>query len=158
MKKYIELKNKHKILEELEKDYEGYFGSVKAILREKENNIKFSGVCSAIGELITVPKEYEIAIEIALGGAIQNIVTKTEEDAKLSINYLKETKQGRATFLPISSIKAKPIKEKENILKEIGVIGIADDLIKFNIEYKEIMSNILGRTIIIDNIDNAIYV
>lgn len=156
-KKYIELKNKHKILEELEKDYEGYFGSVKAILREKENNIKFSGVCSAIGELITVPKEYEIAIEIALGGAIQNIVTKTEEDAKLSINYLKETKQGRATFLPISSIKAKPIKEKENILKEIGVIGISDDLIKFNIEYKGIMSNILGRTIIIDNIDNAIY-
>ena len=156
-KKYIELKNKHKILEELEKDYEGYFGSVKVILKEKENNIKFSGVCSAIGELITVPKEYEIAIEIALGGAIQNIVTKTEEDAKLSINYLKETKQGRATFLPISSIKAKPIKEKENILKEIGVIGIADDLIKFNIEYKEIMSNILGRTIIIDNIDNAIY-
>lgn len=156
-KKYIELKNKYKILEELEKDYEGYFGSVKAILREKENNIKFSGVCSAIGELITVPKEYEIAIEIALGGAIQNIVTKTEEDAKLSINYLKETKQGRATFLPISSIKAKPIKEKENILKELGVIGIADDLIKFNIEYKEIMSNILGRTIIIDNIDNAIY-
>nr|WP_317359045.1 chromosome segregation protein SMC [uncultured Tyzzerella sp.] len=155
-KKYIELKNKYKILEELEKDYEGYFGSVKAILKEKEKNEKFSGICSAIGELIAVPKQYEVAIEIALGGAIQNIVTKTEEDAKIAINYLKETKKGRATFLPISSIKAKPIQDKDTLLKEVGVIGIADSLIKFDSQYNNIMSSILGRTIIIDNIDNAI--
>lgn len=155
-KKYIELKNKHKILEELEKDYEGYFGSVKAILKEKEKNSKFFGICNAIGEIIAVPKEYEIAIEIALGGAIQNIVTNTEEDAKIAINYLKENKKGRATFLPISSIKAKPIQDKDNIVKEKGVIGIADSLIKFDDKYSNIMSNILGRTIIIDNIDNGI--
>lgn len=155
-KKYIELKNKHKILEELEKDYEGYFGSVKAILKEKEKNSKFFGICNAIGEIIAVPKEYEIAIEIALGGAIQNIVTNTEEDAKIAINYLKENKKGRATFLPISSIKAKPIQDKDNIVKEKGVIGIADSLITFDDKYNNIMSNILGRTIIIDNIDNGI--
>lgn len=155
-KKYIELKNKHKILEELEKDYEGYFGSVKAILKEKEKNSKFFGICNAIGEIIAVPKEYEIAIEIALGGAIQNIVTNTEEDAKIAINYLKENKKGRATFLPISSIKAKPIQDKDNIVKEKGVIGIADSLITFDDKYSNIMSNILGRTIIIDNIDNGI--
>ncbi len=156
-KKYIELKNKYKILEELEKDYEGYFGSVKAILKEKEKNSKFSGICSAIGELISVPKQYETAIEIALGGSIQNIVTNTEEDAKIAINYLKETKKGRATFLPISSIKPKPIQDKDNILKEKGVIGIADNLIKFDNKYSDIMSSILGRTIIIDNIDNGIF-
>ena len=155
-KKYIELKNKHKILEELEKDYEGYFGSVKAILKEKEKNSKFFGICNAIGEIIAVPKEYEIAIEIALGGAIQNIVTNTEEDAKIAINYLKENKKGRATFLPISSIKAKPIQDKDDIVKEKGVIGIADSLITFDDKYNNIMSNILGRTIIIDNIDNGI--
>ncbi len=155
-KKYIELKNKHKILEELEKDYEGYFGSVKAILKEKEKNSKFFGICNAIGEIIAVPKEYEIAIEIALGGVIQNIVTNTEEDAKIAINYLKENKKGRATFLPISSIKAKPIQDKDDIVKEKGVIGIADSLITFDDKYSNIMSNILGRTIIIDNIDNGI--
>lgn len=155
-KKYIELKNKHKILEELEKDYEGYFGSVKAILKEKEKNSKFFGICNAIGEIIAVPKEYEIAIEIALGGAIQNIVTNTEEDAKIAINYLKENKKGRATFLPISSIKAKPIQDKDDIVREKGVIGIADSLITFDDKYNNIMSNILGRTIIIDNIDNGI--
>ncbi len=144
------------VLEELEKDYEGYFGSVKAILKEKEKNSKLFGICNAIGEIIAVPKEYEIAIEIALGGAIQNIVTNTEEDAKIAINYLKENKKGRATFLPISSIKAKPIQDKEDIVREKGVIGIADSLITFDDKYNNIMSNILGRTIIIDNIDNGI--
>lgn len=156
-RKYIELKNKHKILNELEKDYEGYFSSVKAILKQKQIDSRFSGICSAIGELISVPKQYEIAIEIALGGYIQNIVTKTEEDAKIAISYLKENKKGRATFLPISSIKPKPMgAEKENILKEKGVIGIGDSLIKFDNQYRDIMSNILGKTIIIDNIDNGI--
>ncbi len=155
-RKYIELKNKHKILQELEKDYEGYFNSVKAILKEKEKNEKFKGICSAIGELISVPKQYELAIEIALGGSIQNIVTKTEDDAKIAIEYLKEHKKGRATFLPISSIKAKPIQDKDNILKEKGVINIADSLITFEDIYKNIMSNILGRTIVVDNIDNGV--
>ncbi|WP_250277907.1 chromosome segregation protein SMC [[Clostridium] colinum] len=156
-KTYIELKNKHKILQELEKDYEGYFQSVKFILKEKEKNIKLKGIFSAIGELISVPKQYEIAIEIALGANIQNIVTKTEEDAKIAIEYLKQSKKGRATFLPISSIKSKQIgEEKDTLLKQKGVIGIADDLIKFDNQYKNIMSNILGKTIIVDNIDNGI--
>ena len=156
-KKYIELKNKHKILKELENDYEGYFSSVKAILKEKENNINLSGVCNVLGDVISVDTKYEIAIEIALGQAIQNIVTKTEEDAKKAILYLKENKKGRATFLPISAIKPKGLgKEKEDILKEKGIIGIADDLIKFDAMYKDILSNILGRTIIVDNIENGI--
>ncbi len=154
-KKYIDLKNRYKILDELAKDYEGYFTSVKSILKEK--NDVLSGVCGVIGELISVPDKYEIAIEIALGSAIQNIVTKTEEDAKIAIRYLKENKKGRATFLPISDIKPKSLgKEQKDILKEKGVIGVADSLIKFNSEYKSIMSNILGKTIIVDNISNAI--
>lgn len=156
-RKYMELKNKHKILEELERDYEGYFSSVKAILKEKEVNIRFSGICGAIGELISVPKQYETAIEIALGGYIQNIVTKTEQDAKIAISYLKESKKGRATFLPISSIKPKPMgQEKNSILKEKGVIGIGDSLINFDKEYSNIISSLLGKTIVIDNIDNGI--
>lgn len=156
-KNYIELKNKHKILEELEKDYEGYFNSVKSILKEKKINTKFDGICGVIGELVSVPKQYEIAIEIALGGAIQNIVTKTEEDAKIAINYLKQNKKGRATFLPITSIKPKEIgQDKDSLLKQQGVLGIANNIIQYDNMYKNIISSILGKTIIVDNIENGI--
>lgn len=158
-KKYFELKNKYKILNDLEKNYEGYFNSVKAVLKEKAINTAFSGVCGAVGELISVPKKYETAVEIALGGAVQHIIVKTDNDAKISINFLKNTKKGRATFLPISSIKPKTLgSEKAHILNEKGVLCIADETLSFKEEYKNIMSSLLGRVVIMDNIDNAMIV
>lgn len=154
---FTESKQKLKILQELEKDYEGYFNSVKSILKEKENNPRFSGIYGAIGELITVPKKYETAIEIALGNSIQNIVTKTEEDAKMAINYLKEHKKGRATFLPISSMKPKNLDNFNNFNNDTGVVGIASTLIEYDEKFYNIISSLLGKVVIIDNINNAIY-
>ncbi|MFI3231049.1 MAG: chromosome segregation protein SMC [bacterium] len=160
---YFDLINRYKILSELEKDYEGYYNSVKAILKQKEKNKtknknKFDGICGVVGEIISVEKDYEVGIEIALGNAIQNIITHTEEDAKIAIEYLKKNKQGRATFLPISSIRENSISSKilEDILKEEGVLGVAETLIKFDDLYKDIISSLLGRTIVVNNIDNAI--
>ena len=156
-KYHIEIKNKHKLLSELEKDYEGYNYSVKYLLKEKEKNKDLKGLCGAVGELIEVDKKYETAIEVALGGSIQNLITKTENDAKVCINILKQNNKGRATFLPISIIKARGfIKDKEDILKKQGVLGIASDIVRCDNLYKEIIDSILGRTIVIDNIENAL--
>lgn len=152
--------SRYKILSELENDYEGYYESVKSILKQKNNgNPSFNGICGAVGELIEVPQEYETAIEISLGNAVQNIIVKKEKDAQEAIEYLKKYKKGRATFLPMSSIKPKDIDLfKSNILNEKGVIGIAKNLISYIPEYENIMSSLLGRVIIVDEISNAILV
>ena len=156
-KTLIELTNKHKILKELEKDYDGYYNSVKTILKEKQTNKSFNGICGAVAELIKVDEKFETAIEVALGSSLQHIVTKTENDAKIAIDFLKNNKKGRATFLPISSIKAKNIEGLKNeILKQTGVLGIANEVVSFNDEYSLIMLNLLGRVIIVDNIENAL--
>lgn len=155
-KSYIEIKNKEKILTQFEKEYEGYFNSVKSILKESKRNTELSGICGAIGELITVPRDYEIAIEIALGTAVQNIITNTEEDAKLAIEYLKNLSKGRATFWPISSVKPRNIENNINLKNEKGFIGIAVDVVSFENKFYNIISNLLGRVVIIDNIDNAV--
>lgn len=155
-KYFNEILNRQKILIELEKDFEGYNNSVKSILKEKGYNLAFSGIYGAIGELIKLDKAYEMAIEIALGGAIQNIVVQTEEDAKIAIKYLKENKKGRATFLPISSIKSRKIENLEKIKKEKGFIGLANQLIEFDKKFDNIFSSLLGSIIVINNIENAI--
>ncbi len=154
-----EFSSRFRILSELEKDYEGYYDSVKYILKKKENdNNTFNGICGVVGELITVSENYETAIETALGGSIQNIVTKTEKDAGKAIEYLKHNKKGRATFLPINMIKSKEISNsiKSQILKENGVIDFANNLIYYSSEYENIFSNLLGRVIVINNFDNAV--
>ncbi len=151
--------SRYSILSELEKDYEGYYESVKAILKQKENNNPlFTGICGAVGELLSVDKNYETALETALGGNIQNIVTRTEKDAGKAIEYLKKSKKGRATFLPINSVSAKEIPEnvKTQILKENGVINFAKKLIKYSLEYENIFSNLLERVIVLDNFNNAV--
>lgn len=154
-KNYIELKNKQKILQELENDYEGYFNSVKAILKEKNGKLK--GIYGAVGELIEVPKKYEVAMEVALGSMLQHIIVNTENDAKNAIEYLKHTRKGRATFLPISVIKGKNINAKDTqILNEFGVIGIANSLITYDSKFNDVIASLLGRIIVVDNIDNAI--
>ncbi len=154
-----EFSSRFRILSELEKDYEGYYESVKTVLRQKERgNVAFSGVCGAVGELISVGKAYEIAVETALGGSVQNIVTKTEKDAGAVIEYLKQNKKGRATFLPMTSVRGKEISEnlKSQILNEKGVVQFAKALVDYSLEYENIFSSLLGRVVVLDNFDNAV--
>lgn len=146
-----------RILSELENSYEGYYGGVKAVLSHRDRKVSgFEGICGAVGELITLDKKYETAIEIALGGAVQNIVAKNENDVKKAISYLKTNNKGRATFLPMTAIKPKTMNNKGDIFKNTGVIGIAKELISYDAQYENIMSSLLERVIIVDTIDNGI--
>ena len=143
-----------KFLIETEKEKEGYINSVKAILKDCDKNASLKkGVHGVLANLISVPKEYETALEMALGQSMQNIVTDSEEDAKKLVNHLRQFNLGRASFLPITSVKGKKL---EKLKQEKGVIGIASDLVKFDKKYENIVLNLLGRTVIVDNMDNAI--
>jgi len=146
---------RYKALSSLEASREGYFRSVKAVLHKKATDPKFSGICGAVSELIGVSKEYEIAVEIALGGTAQNIVTKTEEDAKQAIEMLKQNREGRATFLPLTSVKGR-ITDDSKLKHERGFIGIASDLVEYDRGYEPIIAHVLGNAIIVDTIDNAL--
>lgn len=152
------LKSNYKYLEATQKEYRGFTESVKNILKAKQaDTSKWKGVYGALGELISVNKEYETAIEIALGASINNVVTSNEQDAKAAIEYLKSTKGGRATFLPISSIKAKTFgNEIKNLFSEKGFLGIANDFITYDKIYDNIIKSLLGRVVVVDNLSNAI--
>ena len=153
----IRVKNsKCKFLQEMEKEKEGYQKAIKEILLECDRNAFLKkGVHDVLANLITVPKEYETAIEIALGGTLQNIVTDTEEEAKKLIEYLRKNNLGRASFLPISSVKGKKV---DHLIKNglSGVIGIASDLVKTAPKYEEIILNLLGKTVVVEDMDTAI--
>lgn len=143
-----------KFLIETEKEKEGYIRSVKSILQDCEKDLSLKkGVHGVIANLISVPKEYETAIEMCLGQSMQNIVTDTEEDAKKLVEHLRKFNLGRASFLPITSVKGKKL---DKIKSEKGVIGIASDLVKFDKKYEQIVLSLLGRTLIVDTMDNAI--
>ena len=149
--------SKLKFLIETEKEKEGYIKSVKALLKDCENIKDLGkGMHGVLANIIEVPDELEISIEMCLGASLQNIVTDTEEDAKKLVEHLRKNNLGRASFLPISSVKGRKLdKIKGN---ESGVIGIASDLVKFNKKYEQIILNLLGRTVIVDNMDTAIKV
>ncbi len=145
-----------KFLIETEKEKEGYIKSVKSLLKDCETIKELGkGMYGVLANIISVPKQYETAIEMCLGPSLQNIVTETEQDAKKLIEHLRKNNLGRASFLPISSIKGKKI---DKIKGKEGVIGVAADLVQFDKKYEQIIYNLLGRTIIIDNMDNAIKV
>lgn len=139
-------------LKNIAERYDGYGNSIKKVMETRD---RVRGIHGVVADLITTSKEYETAVETALGGRIQNIVTDSENTAKTLIEYLKKNKYGRATFLPISSAKGGGFSNTE-FLKEPGVIGIADTLVEYDSGYKDLISSLLGRIIIIDNIDNAI--
>lgn len=148
--------SKQKFLSEMEKEKEGYSRAVKALLLECEKDSKLNkGVKGVLANIITVPTEYQIAIETVLGQTLQNIATETEEDAKKLIEYLRKNNLGRASFLPIASVKGKKVDRliKNNLQ---GVIGIASDLVKADKKYEGIVLNLLGRTVVVENIDTAI--
>lgn len=153
---YNSKSSKKKILEGLENDYAGYAKSVKAVLTARE--LKSVTIHGTISSLTDVDKKYVAAIETALGGALQNIIVGSEEDAKAAIAYLKRTHGGRATFLPVSSVKGKRLENASQVSREKGFIGIASELISYDKKYDGIFSSLLGRVVVIDNIDNAIAV
>ncbi len=155
---YHDLVSRHKMLTELEASYEGYYKSVKAILtKSKQEPERFSGICGAVSECAETDKQYETAINIAFGGAVQNVITKTENDAKFAIEYLKKEKWGRVTFLPVTSMKRNGLGSvKQDVLSEKGVIGIAQELIRYDEVYEPVFANLLGKVIIVDNLQNGI--
>ena len=146
-----------KFLIETEKEKEGYIKSVKSLLKDCENIKELGkGMNGVLANIIEVPDDLQTAIEMCLGASIQNIVTETETDAKRLVEHLRKNNLGRASFLPISSVRGKKLdKIKGN---ESGVVGIASDLVKYNKKYEQIILNLLGRTVIVDNMDTAIKV
>ncbi|MBE5938955.1 MAG: chromosome segregation protein SMC [Lachnospiraceae bacterium] len=135
--------------------YEGYGNSIKKIMELKETK---KGIIGVVADIISVDKKYETAVETALGGNIQNVVTDDENTAKEVIEYLKRGKFGRATFLPLNSIANKTGFSNERALSEKGVIGLACDLVKIRKEWENIAKYLLGRTVVVDNIDNALII
>lgn len=149
--------SKLKFLIETEKEKEGYIKSVKSLLKDCESIKELGkGMHGVLANVIEVPEEYQTAIEMCLGASLQNIVTETEEDAKKLVEHLRKNNLGRASFLPITSVRGKKIDKIKG--HEKGVIGIASDLIKYSKKYEQIILNLLGRTVIVDNMETAIKV
>lgn len=147
-------KRRIQILTELENNMEGFSHAVKTVINDASKGI-LRGVHAPISKLITVDKKYSVAVETALGNTIQNIVVDTEADAKRTIEYLKSNNKGRATFMPISSVKSRDFKEK-GFEKHFGYVGIASDLVKSDSKYKEIIRYLLGATVVTEDIDSAV--
>ncbi len=152
VQQYHREKSKLESLINITERYDGYGNSIRKIMELKESN---KGILGVIADIVKVEKRYETAIEIALGGTIQNIVTDNENTAKELIGYLKENKLGRATFLPLSSISGRNTLEKDDCIKEKGVVGIASNLVRVSFEYDNLIKYLLGRILVVDNIDNA---
>ena len=151
--KYHQDKSKLEALSNLTERYEGYGGSVKKVMEQKE---KEKGIIGVVADIIKVDKKYETAIETALGGNIQNIVTDDEDTAKKMIQYLKVNKLGRATFLPLTSITNPQEFKNPEALEEKGVIGMADELVNIDKKYRDVAKAMLGRIVVVDNVDNAV--
>lgn len=146
----------YNLLKNMEEDYEGYYKSVKNLLLASKKDPKLnSGIVGVVGELIKVDKKYEKAIEITLGSSIQNVLTNTEEDAKEAIQYLKDNKLGRVTFLPLTSIKGRKLSINIKEIEDKGAIGIASQLVEFDKRYRNVFDYLLGRTLIVEDIDSA---
>ena len=145
---------RHQFLIETEKEKEGYNKTVKSLLVacDKDSSLN-KGIHGVLANLISVEKEYETAIEMCLGQALQNVVTSTEQDAKKMIEYLRTNSLGRASFLPIASVQGKKL---DKLTKMDGVIGIASDLVKCKKEYEQIILSLLGRTVVVEDMDTAI--
>ncbi len=140
-------------LRNLAERYEGYGNSIRKVMEVRD---RVRGIHGVVADLLDVPKEYETAIETALGGSIQNIVTDSEQTAKILIEHLKKNQYGRATFLPLSAISAKSGFDQKQALKEPGAIGLASSLVKADSRYAGLVEYLLGRVLVADNIDSAI--
>ena len=151
--KYHQEKSRLDALNNLTERYEGYGGSVKMVMEQKKSE---KGIIGVVADIIKVEKKYETAIETALGGNIQNIVTEEEETAKRMIAFLKQHKYGRATFLPLTSIRNPQEFKTPEVLKETGVIGMADELVRIDKKYRNVAKAMLGRIVIVDHVNHAL--
>lgn len=154
----MSLENRKKMLEEYAREYEGFNGTVKRLLTdaEKNNDIK-SKIVGVLAGLIKVPSTYQTAIETALGNAVQNIVTTSDEHAKYLINYLKQRDYGRATFLPINTIKPRYFdNSSRHLLNMEGCLGLANEIIEYDKSINNIISSLLGTTLIANNMNSAL--
>lgn len=149
-------KSRIAMLSDLEKNMEGYQGSVKAVIREVRRGV-LRGIHAPVSQIITVKDKYSLAIETALGAQLQNIVTETENDAKKAIAFLKESRAGRATFLPLTAIKGRVLEEK-NLDDCFGYINLASELVEYDKKYTEIIKSLLGRTVVAEDLDAAIVI
>ena len=133
--------------------YDGYGNSIRRVMEQKSRE---PGIRGVVADIIHVQKDYEVAIETALGGSIQNIVTDNEQTAKRMISFLKKNRYGRATFLPLSNISGRGGLAQKDVLREPGVVGTANTLVEADAEYSELVMYLLGRVLVVDNIDHAI--
>ncbi len=140
-------------LKNITERYDGYGNSIRRVMEQKG---RMTGIKGVVADLIQVNKDYEIAIETALGGSIQNIVTDNENTAKQMIEFLKKNRFGRATFLPLSSVSSRGDFQQKDALKETGVIGVASELVSADQEYAGLVKYLLGRVLVVDHIDHAI--
>ncbi len=151
----IDRKNERiKILDDLEKNMEGYQGSVRSVMKESKRGA-LNGVHGPLSQLITVKDKYSVAVETALGVALQNVVVDNETDAKRAIAYLKETRGGRATFLPLTAIKSRSLNE-DDLDDCYGFVNIASELVTTDKKYRDIIENLLGKTVVCEDMDSAI--
>ena len=142
------------LLSEMEKEYEGFNKAVRLVMQAAEKNT-LRGVHGPVANLMTTDKRYAVAIEIALGAGMQNVVVDREEDAKSAINFLKQRDGGRATFLPLTAIRGDVLREA-GVEREYGYVGVASQLVQFDQRYAEIFNNLLGRTVVVEDMDCGI--
>ncbi|MBR5452084.1 MAG: chromosome segregation protein SMC [Clostridia bacterium] len=150
-----ETRRRINILTDLEKNMDGFDHSVKQVVKQGASGL-LKGIIGPVSSVIGVSGEYAVAIETALGNALKNIVVETENDAKRAIEYLKRENAGRATFLPVSSVKGRGLENADGIENLYGFIGVASDLVSCDSKYKEIISSLLGRTVITEDLDSAV--
>ncbi len=149
------LTSRIKLLSEMEREHEGYTRAVKLVMNEAQRGT-LQNIRGPVADLLKVPDQYTVAIETALGGAMQNIVVDREEDGKAVIQYLKRRDGGRATILPVSSIRPGFLRDADRLRQEPGFVGVGDQLISFDPYYKNVFSNLLGRVAVMENLDAAI--
>ena len=146
----------YRSLEQLQANYEGYYAGVRSIMQAKEHNPdQFSGICGVVAELIHTDNEFEVAIEVALGSRIQNVITETAMDVRRGIDYLKKHRAGIVTFLPLDTLRSRTFSD-DRLLEEPGVIGIAEELVDYEHIYEIALLHLLGNTLVIENLDDAI--
>jgi len=155
MQRYQIAKSRLDTLKSMAERYEGFNAAIRRVMDVRHT---YGGVCGVIADLISVDNQYQTAIETALGGAVQNIVTETENDAKRYVQYLKENRAGRATFLPLDSIRPGGGVQDKKVFSERGVIGTADTLVKRDAKYDRAIRYLLERFLVVDTIDNALAV
>lgn len=156
--KFYTADSRRKILREMQEAYDGFAFSIRNLMNDAKKNAELGGkVEGVIGQLISMDAKFETAVETALGQAMQNVVTRTEDDAKYIIEYLKKMRYGRITFLPITSIKPRSIEPKYAFALETkGCYGVASDIVRYDEKYTSVVQGLLGSTVIVDNLDTAV--